>query len=52
MKTHDNKDDFIQKLAMMTPAEINEYIKQHGKPPKMTYMCHILTEEEIKRGYQ
>lgn len=29
------RDNFIQFLASSTPEEINEYILQRGKPPKL-----------------
>lgn len=39
-KTYDNKRDFIQLIASMSQTEINDYIKRHGKPPKMVMMFH------------
>lgn len=41
-KTHDKRRDFIQLLASMSDVEINEYIKNHGKPPKPVVMCRVV----------
>lgn len=41
------KDDFIQKLSIMTPIEINQYIQEKGKEPKLTpAFCRVLCDSE------
>lgn len=35
MKEKVSKENFIEFLASMTPEEINEMIKEKGKPPKL-----------------
>ena len=35
MEKKKNKDEFIKKLASMTPEDINQLIKEKGKKPKL-----------------
>lgn len=41
-KTHNNKEDFIKIISMMSDTELNDYIKTHGKQPKPVNMCRII----------
>lgn len=37
-----NRKDFIDVLMSMTDDELNKYIKEKGKPPKVCEMCRII----------
>ena len=40
------KKDFIETIASMSPSEINDFIKEKGKPPKHVRMCRIIDKEK------
>lgn len=41
------KDDFIQKLAIMTPVEINQLIQDKGKKPRLIpAFCKVICDDE------
>lgn len=44
-KTYNNKRDFIEQLMSMTDTEINDYIKQNGKPPKNINLINIMDKK-------
>lgn len=40
-------DDFIQKLAIMTPVEINQLIQDKGKKPRLIpAFCKVICDDE------
>ena len=41
-----DKDDFINLLMTMSDTEINDYIKEHGKPPKKTRLYQLIDKEK------
>ena len=43
--TEEKKRDFISILASMSATEINDYILQHGKPPKLVVMARVIDKE-------
>lgn len=45
-KTHERKRDFIKILSSMSDTEINDYIKEHGKRPKLVEMCVIVRKDK------
>jgi hypothetical protein len=51
-KTHDKKQDFIDKLMVMTDTELNDYIKQYGKKPKPCIMVRIVDKSKHKMDAQ
>lgn len=40
--SHEKKQDFIDIICSMSDTEINDYIKAHGKPPKLVLMYDII----------
>ena len=49
-KTHNLKRDFIKILSSMTDTEINDYIKEHGKPPKLVELVEIIDNKENNKN--
>ena len=47
-KTHNKKQDFIDKLASMSDTELNDFIKKYGKKPKPCNMVKIVDKNEPK----
>lgn len=47
-KTTIHKDDFIDKLASMTPEEINDFIKSNGKGPKTVQLYHLVNKNKVE----
>lgn len=44
------KDDFIQFLASATPEEVNQYILEKGKPPKLIEPMIFFNKENEKQN--
>lgn len=44
-KTDEKKRDFIKLIASMSDTEINDYIIQHGKPPKLVVMARVKNKD-------
>ena len=47
-KSTENKQDFIDVLASMSPTDINDYIKRFGKPPKPVRLYRLLSNKDKK----
>lgn len=45
-KTTDNKEEFLQMLARMSPQETAEWVRRNGKPPKPVLMYTLLPSKE------
>lgn len=43
-----NKDDFISVLMSMSDTEINNYIKENGKPPKKVRLYHLVDKDKYE----
>ena len=46
MKEKTHKRDFIAIISSMTHEEINDYIREHGKPPKPVRLYHLIDKEK------
>lgn len=49
MKSTTTKEDFIKKLTTMSREEINEFIKQNGKPRKPVRLFSKIIHNEENR---
>lgn len=46
MSSTNSKDDFIKQLTSMTKEEIDNFIKQNGKPKKMVNLFEHIHNKE------
>jgi hypothetical protein len=46
MLSDNKKEQFIRILTSMTNVELNDYIKSHGKGPKMVQMCVLVKKDK------